>query len=96
LREHHVGRSKPRPFTKPFSPTELAAKWNGEEYLTLAREYRTRSDITNAVSCCLGGIRLTFGISRPLAVRDELHDLLSELDPTGEETRRIEAETLRS
>jgi hypothetical protein len=68
---------------KPFTIAELQARSHGETYLQLAQTYRDSHDILNAVSCCLEGLALTFGISRPLAVRDQLHDLLDNLDPLG-------------
>lgn len=73
---------RPRPSTpKPFIVAELQARRHGDLYLRLAQTYRASHDILNAVSCCLEGLALTFGISRLLAVRDQLHDLLDNLDP---------------
>lgn len=66
---------------KPFTVAELQARSHGETYLQLAQTYRDSNDTLNAVSCCLEGLALTFGISRPLAARDQLHDLLDNLDP---------------
>lgn len=66
---------------KPFTVAELQARSHGENYFQLAHTYRDSHDTLNAVSCCLEGLALTFGISRPLAVRDQLHDLLDNLDP---------------
>ena len=66
---------------KPFSVAELQARSHGQTYLQLAKNYRASYDLLNAVSCCLEGLALTFGISRPLAVRDQLQDLLDSLDP---------------
>lgn len=68
---------------KPFTIAELQARSHGETYLHLAHTYSDSHDIFNAVSCCLEGLALTFGISRPLAVWDQLHDLLDNLDPLG-------------
>jgi hypothetical protein len=56
---------------KPFTVAELQARAYDESYLQLAKSYRDLNDILNAVSCCLEGLALTFGISRPLAVRDQ-------------------------
>ena len=73
-----------RPGTaKPFTFAELQARSHGQNYLQLANNYRDTNDLLNAVSCCLEGLTLTFGISRPLAVRDQLQDLLDSLDPLG-------------
>ena len=68
---------------KPFSVAELQARSHGQNYFQLAKNYRDSNDLLNAVSCCLEGLVLTFGISRPLAVRDQLQDLLDSLDPFG-------------
>ena len=68
---------------KPFSVAELQARSYGQNYFQLAKTYRDANDVLNAVSCCLEGLALTFGVSRPLAVRDQLQDLLDGLDPLG-------------
>src|SRR5579864_6990415 len=73
---HRTG-IKPKAFTFP----ELLAKQRGQNYLELAQSYHARNDLPNAVSCCLEGFEVTYGVSRPLAVRDQLHDLLDALDP---------------
>jgi hypothetical protein len=75
--------------TKPFTQAELRANENGQTYLQLAKLYVGRGDRDNAVSCCLEGLCLTFGISRPLAVRDHLQDVLDAIDPAGEVANRI-------
>jgi len=73
-----------RPGTaKPFTVAEIQARSHGETYLHLAKTYCDSNDVLNAVSCCLEGLTLTFGVSRPLAVRDQLQDLLDSLDPFG-------------
>ena len=74
---------------KSFTVAELQARAHGETYMQLAKTYRDLHDILNAVSCCLEGLALTFGISRPLAVRDQLHDLLDNLDPLGTVSHQI-------
>jgi hypothetical protein len=43
----------------------------------------------SAVSCCLEGLALTFGIPRPLVVRDQLQDLLDNLDVSGAVCRQL-------
>src|SRR5215467_3486298 len=85
--DHAVAAASPSPLTpgmpKPFSVADLQARSCGQNYFQLAKSYRDANDILNAVSCCLEGLALTFGISRPLAVRDQLQDLLDSLDPCG-------------
>ena len=83
-----VSRSWPD-MHKPFSVVELQARTHGENYLQLANTYRAANDLLNAVSCCLEGLALTVGISRPLAVRDQLLDLLERLDPSGAVSRQL-------
>lgn len=79
-----VAVSRLRPgMQKPFTTVELQARNHGQAYLTLAQSYRAANDVLNAICCCLEGLALTFGISRPLAVRDQLQDLLGSLDPCG-------------
>ena len=82
---------QPRELHKPFTPAELTAKLNAETYLDLARSYRNHKDVLNAVISCLEGQQSTIGFSRPLMVRDQLHDLLRQLDPDGTTTARIRA-----
>jgi hypothetical protein len=70
---------KPDAFTAP----ELLAKARGQNCLALAQSHHPGNDLPNAVSSCLEGIELIYGVPRPLAVRDQLHDLLTPLDPNG-------------
>ncbi len=65
---------------KPYTQAELIAKWRGETQLALAQRYREQHDLESAMHCCLAGLRLTYGISRPLAVRDQLHDLARHIE----------------
>jgi len=76
-------------YKKPLTLAEQLAKRNGELYLELARHYAKAEDRNNAASCCLEGIHLMFGISRPLAVRDQLDDVLRMIDPLKEIATRI-------
>jgi hypothetical protein len=68
---------------KPYAHAELIAKKLGETQLALAQRYREQRDLESAMHCRLAGLRLTFGISRPLAVRDQLHDLARQLEPSS-------------
>ena len=70
-----------RPLYKPFTTAELAARQCAMNYFELAKSYHGMNDHSNAASCCLEGLHATHGISRPLAVRDQLHDLLDALNP---------------
>ena len=79
-----------RSFTKPFTVLESQAKALGDAYLELARLYHANRDLNNAVSCCLEGLNLIFGISRPLAVRDQLHELLQTFDRTCAVSEQIQ------
>lgn len=82
----------PRPDTmKPFTTAELEARTHAENYLRLAKSYGAANDILNAISCCLEGLIGTSGISRPLAVRDQLRDLLDILDPSGSLSRELKS-----
>lgn len=67
--------------SKPFTTQELIARTSAEQYLLLAQDYRARGDTLNAISCCLEALEITAGLSRPLAVRDQVIDLLRVLDP---------------
>lgn len=71
-----------RTAAKPFTLAEARARQLGNAYLELAMSYSAAKDVPNAVSCCVEGLSLTHGISRPLMVRDQLTDLLTCLDPT--------------
>jgi hypothetical protein len=68
---------------KPFTDAELLAKKCGEIQVAWAQSYRQFGDNVSALNCCLTGLRLTFGISRPLAVRDQLHEMACQIDPTS-------------
>lgn len=68
---------------KPFTAQEMSARIAGATYLGLAQSYRMNGDILNAVACCLEGQAHAWGISRPLAVRDQLDDLLRLIDADG-------------
>jgi hypothetical protein len=74
-------RHSPRTI-KPFTDAELFAKKCGEIQLAWAHSYRHSGDNASALNCCLTGLRLTYGISRPLAVRDQLHEMACQIDPT--------------
>lgn len=74
---------KPPRRTKPFTAAELPAKQCGEIQLGLAQLFLQRGDNESALTCCLTGLRLTYGISRPLAVRDQLYEMASQIDPTS-------------
>jgi hypothetical protein len=67
---------------KPFSDAEIVARQHGRAYLALARSYRERGDNESALNCCAMGLRILFGISRPLAVRDQLHEMARQIDAT--------------
>ena len=80
----HAARTQlrhPKAKTKPFTLAELLARRRGEAYLALAQAFRQNDDFEGALHCCLVGLRVMFGISRPLAVRDQLHDLAFQLEP---------------
>jgi hypothetical protein len=65
---------------KPMTAAELRAKVQGELQLALANAYKEQGDLESALHHCSSGLRLTHGISRPLVVRDQLHDLARELE----------------
>lgn len=80
-----AGLTQPRNSSTPIKPltdAELLAKERGEVQLYLARSYRERGDHESALNCCVMGLRLTYGIPRPLAVRDQLHEMARQIDPT--------------
>ncbi|GEM_PF-6894063 len=74
-------RKSPGPI-KPFNDDELFVKARGEIHLARAQSYRQCGDNVSALNCCLIGLRLAYGISRPLAVRDQLHEVACQIDPT--------------
>lgn len=65
---------------KPFTEAEVKAKSHGELHLVLANLFMKQGDRESASRLCRIGLRLICGISRPLAVRDQLHDLLLKLN----------------
>jgi len=67
--------------SKPLTKAELTARKSGEYYLSLAHAYRNRGDTLNATSCCIEALESTAGVARPLAVRDQVFDLLRAIDP---------------
>lgn len=84
-------QSRWRSPSKPHTLLETLANTMAHAYLEQARLYATAKDTPNAVSCCLEGLAATYGIPRPLAVRDQLQDLLGSLDATQEIQVRIGA-----
>ena len=78
---NHSAYKKPAFAVKPFTQAELLARSAAETYYALAREYTTRGDTLNAVSCCIEASERIAGIARPLAVRDQLVDLMRAIDP---------------
>lgn len=66
---------------KPFSDAEILAIQRGRAHLALAHSYRERADNESALNCCMIGLRLLFGIPRPLVVRDQLHEMARQIDP---------------
>lgn len=80
---HHRAYTKPAFAVKPFTHAELAARSAAETYYALARQYTTRGDTLNAVSCCIEASERIVGIARSLAVRDQLVDLMRAIDPLG-------------
>ena len=76
---------------KPLTVSEARARQLGNAYFELALSYRDANDFPNAVSCCLEGLALTDGISRPLMVRDQLTDLVDCLDPNQELRSQIKS-----
>lgn len=74
---------------KPFTPAELAAKQQAEAFLNRARAFQERKDMLHAVLSCLEGQQAMLGVSRPLMVRDQIDDLLFQLDPSGTMTERL-------
>jgi hypothetical protein len=82
--------SKKRPFAvKPFTHDELIARAAAERYLALARNYVSRGDTLNAVSCCIEALTLIAGVTRPLAVRDQIIDLVRAIDPSDHISSKI-------
>ena len=72
-----------RSLHRPFTAAELTARQRATNYLEIAKSYHDMNDHPNAASCCLEGLYAAHGISRPLAVRDQLHDLFHALDPAA-------------
>ena len=79
-----LGTQRRHGTAKPFTQTEQRSRENGLRWLHLAELYVRLGDRQNAVSCCLEGLWLIVGVSRPLVVRDQLQDLLDVIDPAGE------------
>jgi hypothetical protein len=70
---------RPTTSNKPFTDAELVARQEGQEWLQLAIDCRDNHEFEMAGACCHEGLKETFGVSRPLVVRDQLHDLLESL-----------------
>jgi len=74
-------RRKPVVTVKPFTRAELIVRAAAESYLALARTYMSHCDKLNAISCCIEALTVIAGITRPLAVRDQIIDLVRAIDP---------------
>jgi hypothetical protein len=59
----------------PLTTKEQIAKTRAEEYLASAKRYLAAHDLSQAYACVTRGYAVAFGISRPLAVRDQLRDV---------------------
>lgn len=80
---------KPTFVNKPFTHAETLARSGAETYYRLARQYANRGDVLNALSCCIEASQQLIGITRPLAVRDQIVDLVRTIDPQDEIWSRI-------
>ena len=78
---HGPARSKPMFVAKPFTHAETIAGSASKSYYALARNYAGRGDTLNAISCCIEASDRIDGITRPLAVRDQIVELVRALDP---------------
>lgn len=86
---HRRTHAKPSHSIKLFTQAELRARSAAEAYLSLARNYADCGDTLNAVSCCIEALNVTAGITRPLAVRDQIVDLIRVIDPHDHISLRI-------
>jgi hypothetical protein len=82
-------RRKPVFTVKPFTHAELIARAAAESYLALARNYLSHGDTLNTVSCCIEALILIDGVTRPLAVRDQIIDLVRAIDPGDDISSKI-------
>lgn len=90
LPTRNTARTCKRTFVnKPFTHTETLARSGAETYYHLARQYASRGDALNALSCCIEASQQLIGFTRPLAVRDQLVDLVRTIDPHDEISSRI-------
>lgn len=86
---HGGARTKPMFVAKPFTYAETIACSASKTYYALARDYAGRGDTLNAISCCLEASDRIDGITRPLAVRDQIVELVRTLDPHDRICRHI-------
>ncbi len=72
-----------RPVPRPWSPEENHVRAKAEADLKSARTWATLGLRVTAISFCLNGLARTFGFSRPFAIRDQIEDLMRQIDPDG-------------
>lgn len=70
-----------RPTPRPWSPAEIHVRTKAEGALKSARTWAALGLRVTAISFCLNGLAWTFGFSRPFAIRDQIEDLMRQIDP---------------
>jgi len=76
-------RKPTRAMSRPWSAVEICVRGQAECALESAKACAAAGDLEVAIKYCLGGLRVTWGFTRPFAIRDQITDFMHQVDPEG-------------
>ena len=83
-------RKPTRPTSRPWSAAEIHVRGQAERALERAKACAAAASQELAINYCLGGLRVTWGFTRPFAIRDQITDFMLQVDPQGRIRRALE------
>jgi hypothetical protein len=83
-------RKPKRPTSRPWSAAEIHVRCQAERALERAKACAAAGSRELAINYCLGGLRVTWGFTRPFAIRDQITDFMLQVDPQGRIRRALE------
>ncbi len=69
--------------SRPWTPADLRVRALATSALESARACAALGQKLEAIKYCLGGLCVTDGFTRPLAIRDQIVDFMRRVDPDG-------------
>lgn len=79
-----------RPTSRPWSAAEIRVRCQAERALERAKACAAAGSRELAINYCLGGLRATWGFTRPFAIRDQITDFMLQVDPQESIRRALE------